>query len=179
MKKNIRILSICGSLRVNSSNHAVVKAVAAMVPENTDFIIYRGLADLPAFNDSLDEPLPVSDLREQLQWSDAVFICTPEYAFGVPGSLKNALDWIVGSGELTDKPVAVVTAAASGEHAHASILLTLKALSAKVAEEGTAIIPFIRSKLDEKGDVSDPATVAILKSTLEKLIANIEPKNQE
>jgi len=187
MKKNIRILSICGSLRANSSNNSIVKAIAALVPENMDFIIYRGLADLPPFNDSHDEPLPVMDLRKQLNESDAVFICTPEYAFGVPGVLKNLLDWTVGTGEFVGKPVAVVTAATGGEHAHASILLTLKALSAKIAEEGTAIISHVRSKLDEKGSVKDSQTIDTLKSVLHKLVNNsheirnekLEIKNEE
>ena len=173
MKKSISILSICGSLRSNSSNYAIVNALAALVPENIDFIRYNGLADLPAFDDSLDEPLPVTELRKQITDADGVFICTPEYAFGVPGALKNALDWTVGSGELAGKPVAVITAATGGENAHASLLLTLKALSARIADEGSAIISHVRAKLDDKGNLADAKTINILKSVLDKLIVNI------
>src|SRR5882672_2134474 len=105
MKKNIKILSISGSLRQNSSTHAIIHAVSGMIPAQVDFLIYNGLAALPAFNDSHDHPLSVTQLRRQLNEADGILICTPEYAFGVPGTLKNALDWTVGSGELNLKPV--------------------------------------------------------------------------
>jgi chromate reductase len=102
----------------------------------------------------------------------------PEYAFGIPGSLKNALDWTVSSGELTNKPVTVITASLSGEKAHASLLQVFTALSSKVDERATLLISFIRAKLNEKGEVSDQQTLAALRSVLDAFLASIE-KEQE
>jgi NAD(P)H-dependent FMN reductase len=99
--------------------------------------------------------------------------CTPEYAFGVPGSLKNSLDWVVSSGELTYKPVAVITAATGGEKAHASLLYTLTAISASIVENGKLLISFIRAKMNEKNEVKDPATLEDIRKVVEALIEGI------
>ncbi len=101
----IRVLAISGSLRRLSSNTALVGAVARLAPEIVDVSIYRGLADLPPFNPDIDDdrvPAAVASFRGSLQACDAVLISSPEYAHGVPGVLKNALDWVVSSGELVD-----------------------------------------------------------------------------
>jgi len=114
----------------------------------------------------------VKDLRGQLQAADGVLICTPEYAYGMPGALKNALDWTVSTGEFYDKPIATISASPSstgGEKAHASLLLTLTALAAEIVEGGTLIIPFVRTKLNAAGDVSDPETALALRSVLDAL----------
>jgi chromate reductase, NAD(P)H dehydrogenase (quinone) len=74
-----------------------------------EIILYDGVSRLPHFSPDLDgenAPAPVADWRAQLKTSDGVLISSPEYAHGVPGSLKNALDWVVGSGEFVEKPVA-------------------------------------------------------------------------
>ncbi|MBS1599448.1 MAG: NAD(P)H-dependent oxidoreductase [Bacteroidetes bacterium] len=176
MKKNIRILSICGSLRPNSSNHSIVNAIAGLMPEYVDFLRYNGLATLPAFDDSIDQSPAVINFRRQLSNADGILICTPEYAFGVPGSLKNALDWTVGTGEFVDKPVALVVASTGGENAYASLLLTLKALSARMEKDGSALISYVRSKLDNKGNVSDPETLKILQTVIDRLLVNMHDK---
>ncbi|HXS36186.1 MAG TPA: NAD(P)H-dependent oxidoreductase [Flavipsychrobacter sp.] len=175
--KKIKIVAISGSLRANSSTNAVVKVIAGMVPENVDFIIYNGLGDLPHFNDSSEVPAPVEQFRKLLRDADGILICTPEYAFGLPGVLKNALDWTVSSGEFVFKPVAVITAATGGENAHKSLLLTLTALTADIPEGGAVLIPFIRSKFDKEGNLSDPATIQLLDSVLNVLVNKIIQTN--
>ncbi|BAU27767.1 NAD(P)H-dependent FMN reductase [Aneurinibacillus soli] len=177
-ENRIKILAISGSLRSNSSNTALVRAIANLSPKNIEFTIYNGLGDLPHFNPDIDiddnEPPAVKDLRTQLKEADGVLLCTPEYANGVPGVLKNALDWIVSSGEFVNKPVAVISASPhplGGEKAHASLLLTLNMVSAEVVEGGTLIIPFINLKLKE--GVMDPGTAEDLKSVLHALIQAI------
>jgi chromate reductase, NAD(P)H dehydrogenase (quinone) len=166
----IRILGISGSLRAGSSNNAIMKVVAGMAPDDVEFIIYNGIGDLPHFNDNNETSAAVENFRRHLAQADGVFISTPEYAFGIPGSLKNALDWTVGSGDFVNKPVGLVTASSAGDKAHASLLHTLTAISADIVEGGTLLIPFIRSKINEKGDVSDPATYQALQVVLSKLI---------
>lgn len=140
-----------------------------MAPENVEVVLYEGLGSLPHFNPGLDDENSseaVKDFRAKVASSDGVILCTPEYAFGIPGSLKNALDWTVSSGDFTNKPVAVITASLNGEKAHASLLQVLGALSSKVEEQATLLIPFIRTKLNEQGEVSDQQTLTSLQSVL-------------
>ena len=170
----IKILGISGSLRTNSSATSVLKQAASLLPVNTIFQLYDGLGQLPHFDDSLEIPAEVIQFRQLITEADAVLICTPEYAFGVPGSLKNALDWTVGSGEFVNKPVAVITAASVGKNAHASLLLTLSAISANVAEDAKLLIPFIRAKLNEKGEINDPALLAEMQRVVNAFITSIE-----
>src|ERR1700710_1904667 len=108
-------------------------------------LIYEQLGLIPPFDPGLDNdnpPAPVTELQAAIKNADAVIICTPEYAFGVPGQLKNALDWLVSSSTLVDKPVMLITASSSGQYAHPSLLLTLGALSANVVENACLLISF-------------------------------------
>jgi len=171
----MRILAISGSLRASSTNTKLVRAMAALVPTDMHITIYEGLGDLPHFSPDLDgdnSPASVIDLRAQLQAADGVLICTPEYAFGVPGSLKNALDWTVSTGDFSGKLVAAVSASplwGGGDKAHASLLLTLAALGASVPKQAKLTIPHINKKLNDNGEISDPATVEALRAVLAAL----------
>jgi NAD(P)H-dependent FMN reductase len=153
----VKILAIPGSLRTASSSNLILSAVMGMAPAGVIIEKYEGVGALPHFNDPEQAPDAVLSFRARIQESDAVLICTPEYAFGVPGSLKNALDWTVSSGEFIDKPVGLITASSQGEKGHAALLLTLQAISAKVIPEGCLIISFVRSKLDADGHIKDPS----------------------
>ena len=170
LKNKIKILAVSGSLRANSSNAIILLAIEKMLPEDVGFFIYKGLGSLPHFDDAEEIPIAVSVWRKHLQEADAVLICSPEYAFGVPGSLKNALDWTVGSGEFVNKPLALITASTGGEKAHAALLHIFTALSAKIPEGGSLLISFVRSKLNAAGEISDAQTLAAVKTVLEKLI---------
>ncbi|MEO5564989.1 MAG: NADPH-dependent FMN reductase [Chitinophagaceae bacterium] len=172
MKSRKKILAISGSLRAGSSNNTIIKLVAAMAPRHIDFVIYDGLINIPPFDDVDNEP--VDKFRQLIKEADAVFICTPEYAFGVPGALKNALDWTVSSGDFDKKPVALVTASSVGDKGHASLLHTLTALSANVVPGGTLLISFVRAKLNDKGQITDKATEEAIRSVLASLINEIE-----
>ena len=121
----------------------------------------------------------VHEPRELLRDADGVLICTPEYAFGVPGSLKNALDWTVSSGEINEKPVAAISASplySGGDKAPASLLLTLTALGANVPDGGTLSIPGVKGKLDASGAVSDPVTARALGAVLDALAYAIDTR---
>src|SRR5438445_7359837 len=131
----MKIVAICGSLRARSSNLALLKAAAKIAPEVT---IYDGLASLPHFNPDDDEdgatpPPAVAELRTSLAAADGILISTPEYAHGLPGSLKNALDWLVSDGALVDKPVAILSASPTGgQFAQASLVETLRTINWQV-----------------------------------------------
>lgn len=153
----------------------LLRALAAVAPDDVAVILYDGLGDLPHFSPERDvEPAPdaVQALRDLLSGADAVVFCTPEYAHGMPGSLKNALDWLVGSGELVDKPVAALSSSPSidgGKHARVWLVQTLTVMSATVVSEASFEIGLIRTKLSPTGDVSDSATVAALRGAVAAL----------
>ncbi|SFE82521.1 NAD(P)H-dependent FMN reductase [Paenibacillus algorifonticola] len=175
MKKDIHLLAISGSLRKKSSNTALMNAIIALAAEPVRFSVYNGLGELPHFNPDLDVeegPATVRELRKQLKEADGVLICTPEYGNGVPGSLKNALDWIVSSGEFVNKRVAVVTASPSpmgGDKANASLLLTLNMINAIIVEQGTVMIPHIALKMNKEGAITDEETKQQLLAMLASL----------
>jgi hypothetical protein len=116
----VRILAVSGSLRAASSNTALLGATRALAPEGVEITLYDGLATLPHFNPDLDDldagtaPPEVANFRALLEASDGVLISSPEYAHGVPGAMKNAIDWVVSSGEIYEKPVALFNASMPG-----------------------------------------------------------------
>ena len=109
MRQSMKIVAITGSLRTASSNTALLCAMSQLAPPDVEIVLYEELGTLPHFNPDLDEDVPpesVARLRALLQAAAGVLISSPEYAHGVPGSLKNLLDWLVSAGELVGKPVA-------------------------------------------------------------------------
>jgi chromate reductase, NAD(P)H dehydrogenase (quinone) len=176
----MKILAISGSLRDRSSNTALLKAIAGLIPDGASLAIYDRLGSLPFFNPDIDGDHPpdtVKEWRTQLQDAAGVMICTPEYAHGIPGVLKNALDWIVSSGEFMHKPTAVISASPSldgGKKASASLVQTLEAMMANITEDITLSIPAVSAKLNHQGEVTDPATVEALRSLVQALIAMID-----
>ncbi|PSR52441.1 flavoprotein [Adhaeribacter arboris] len=179
----MKILGISGSLKTTSKNSVLVRAIQTFIPTNWHYTIYNGLDDLPHFSPERDiDPAPeaVQKLRSLLQTADAVLICTPEYAHGMPGSLKNALDWTVSSGEFVNKPVAALSASPSmmgGDKAHAGLVQTLTVLSAIIPEEAKIIIPGIPQKLDSNGELMDGTTIQRVKQMLEVLAETVVKGN--
>jgi chromate reductase, NAD(P)H dehydrogenase (quinone) len=117
-------------------------------------------------------PVSVKDWRDRLQKADGVIICTPEYAHGIPGVLKNALDWIVSSGEFMNKPTAVISASPSpdgGARANASLVQTLTVMTAEIVEGATLLIPAVSAKLNDQGKVTDPVTAQALRKLIKML----------
>jgi chromate reductase, NAD(P)H dehydrogenase (quinone) len=168
----VRGLAISGSLRRASSNSALIGAVARLAPGTVEMSIYRGLAEIPPFNPDLDGdnvPEAVTRFRAALQACDAVLISSPEYAHGVPGVLKNALDWVVGSGELANKPVALINASGRATHAWASLADTLAMMSAHVIVEASITVPLDGRRLDANGIVWDAELSTALRSAIEAL----------
>jgi len=167
------IFAISGSLREGSSNHNILRLLGKIIPSDINYTIYEGLRDIPAFDPGIDDDMPppaVSDLRKQLSQDDGIIICTPEYAFGVPGALKNALDWTVSSGSFSGKPTALITASTGGKNAHEAMIKILGAIDAKLTPETTLLIQFVRSKMDGEGKVTDPDTDQNLRALFDAFI---------
>ena len=158
----MQILAISGSRRPASTNTTLLKAAAALAPADVRLNFYDGLDDHPPFNPDLDKDPPhvaVAEFRFQLRKSAGVIFSSPEHAPDVPGVLKNALDWVVASGELYKKPVALFSASPSAGYAQASIVETLTVMSARVVPEACIVVPLLGKNLQECEIVaqSDPS----------------------
>ncbi len=174
-----RILAISGSLRSVSSSTAILRTMLGVAPNTINISIYEGIGNLPHFNPDIDRDealAPVLDWRNHLQEADGVIFCTPEYAHGIPGVLKNALDWIVSSGEFMHKPTAVISVSPSssgGDKANASLVQTLRVMMANITEETILCIPAISNKFNAQNQLVDPATSAALHSVIQVLDLSI------
>ena len=140
----MQILGISGSLDASSSNRALLRMVERAAT-SANVSLFESTDELPHFSPDRDDPAPdaVQRLRAAVQAADAVLIATPEYAGGIPGSLKNALDWLVSSGELYGKDAVIVSAAPSlerGVHARESLALTLRMQGARVCDSFTVAV---------------------------------------
>jgi len=173
--ETLRILGINGSLRKNSSSHVVLDEIERLLSATVSFSSYGNLADIPAFDGPPEDPQPVQHFKEQLKQADGIIIVTPEYAFGVPGAFKNALDWTVGSGDFLNKPVAMITASSHGEKAHESLHHTLTALSAHVDPSTSLLIPFIRAKIRD-GRITDHETSLAIENVAQSFLNLLRKK---
>ena len=174
--KRIHILGISGSLRADSTNTIILKTLGSLLPSDITFEIFEGLDEIAHFSPGLSDTEAVTRFKTAIAQADAVVICTPEYAFGVPGTLKNALDWTVGTGDLNDKPVSAISASplnSGGNNALASLLLTLTALGTKKNAASALSIPNVKGKISD-GAVTDAHTLSELRTQCSNLLALIE-----
>ncbi|SFD64365.1 NADPH-dependent FMN reductase [Flavobacterium phragmitis] len=129
-----KILAITGSTRSNSSNFKILQYISNHLKAEFEVEIFENIASLPHFNPDLDTENPPQEIisfRNKIEQSDGVLICTPEYVFSLPGSLKNALEWCVSTTIFSDKKTGLITASASGEMGHEQLLLIMKTLEAR------------------------------------------------
>jgi chromate reductase, NAD(P)H dehydrogenase (quinone) len=167
--ETLYILGISGSLRKQSSNTTLLRAAQKLAPKGVEFILYNDLAALPHFNPDLEHPLPlaVAKLRRHIQKADGLLFSTPEYAHGIPGSLKNMLDWLVSGSEFVAKPVALLNASSRATYAQASLLEILKTMSGHVVEEAITTIDLLGKHLDETSILANPEIAASLQKATE------------
>ena len=173
MSEKKKILAISGSTRKDSTNLQILKVIGKSVNSEYDYQIFEGLADLPHFNPDIDNETPpkeVENFRKLVEESVGVIICTPEYVFSLPGSLKNALEWGVSTTVFSKKKVGLITASASGEMAHEQLILIMKTLEAQLEEENLLLIQGVRGKINEEGKIINDETLIALK----KFIDNFE-----
>lgn len=170
----MRILAISGSLRAASSNSRLLEAAAALAPPGVDVIRYDGLGQLPHFNPEVEAqglPAQVIELRALVALADAIVISSPEYAHGVPGSLKNALDWLVSGVELPGKPVALFNASATSTYVQSALVEILTTMSARVIAGATVTLPLGANQLEPAGMVADARIAVALRAGLAALLA--------
>lgn len=171
-----KIIAICGSTRQSSSNLSLIHAIRTLYAGKLDIDILQGLTDIPHFNPDLDHENPpprVTEFRNQLRAADGILICTPEYAMGVPGTLKNAIDWTVSSMEFSSKPTALITASSMGQKAHASLMETLNIIETNIPESSQLLISFVKGKVSSNGHITDANTLEQVHKLMDSLINTI------
>jgi chromate reductase, NAD(P)H dehydrogenase (quinone) len=174
-----KVLAISGSTRQHSSNHKLINAIAALTTDELDIAVYESIATLPHYNpddDNEQAPETVKEFRRLLRNADGIIICTPEYAHGVPGSLKNAIDWTVSSSEFSHKPTALITASTDGRFGHNALLETLKVIEAENIDELHLVISFIKTKINADGNIIHQPTLDEVSSLIKRFINTIDSK---
>jgi len=164
---------------------SIIKALKKI---DTNLSIYNDLGKVPFFNSDLNNhsltvdnsPILVQELRKAINSSDGIIISTPEYAFEIPGVLKNALDWLVSSAEIVHKPVAIISASTSamgGDKANTVLLNLVNVLTGNTSKELTLTVPMVNKKIDDKGEIIDKLLTTELHTLLDKLKFKIKKEN--
>jgi chromate reductase len=173
----MRLLAISGSLRAASSNTAVLQAAARLAPAGVTVELYQKLGDLPHFNPDFDNeraPAVVAEFRAEIGAVDGVLISSPEYARGVPGTLKNALDWLVGSFEFPNKFVALINVSPRATHAQASLTTTLETMSARIVADASVTLPLLGTTLSADEIVANPELAEPLRRAIATFARAVE-----
>ena len=179
----MKLLAISGSLRAASLNTLLLQAAIRLAPATVEINLCQGLADLPLFNPDtegpdFERPAPAAVLgfRRQVQAVEGVIIASPEYAHGVSGVIKNALDWIVGSGELVGKPVAMLNASGRATLAYAALRETLSVMDSRIIDVASVTIPLIEGRDDLAGILGDARKSSTLSDALQWFVAAIQTR---
>jgi len=172
----MKILAISGSLRAASTNTALLRAAALLAPAGVEIDLYKGLGGLPHFNPDLEgvEPPAVTALRARVREAGGLLFAVPEYAHGVPGALKNLLDWLVGGEEFIYKPVALLNASPRATHAQASLRETVRTMSGCIVQEASVAVPLLGRPADPQAIAADPELSALLRAALTAFARAVE-----
>ncbi|MFJ2990322.1 NADPH-dependent FMN reductase [Collimonas sp. NPDC087041] len=167
----MKFLAISGSLRAASLNSALLRALARVSPDDIEVELYPGLGELPLFNPDLeaDDPPAVAELRRRIVSADALLIASPEYAHGITGVMKNALDWMVSCEAFVFKPLALLNASPRAVHAQAALREVVTVMSARIVDEASITLPILGAHLDEQQIVDHPQIAAALRGALTAL----------
>ena len=172
-----KILAISGSTRKESSNESILQTIKEIYRETLDVQLFNDIAGLPHFDpDPYPEKIPptVITFRELVEQADGVIICSPEYVFSLPAVLKNALEWVTATTIFSDKPVALIIAAAgSGEKALEQLVLIMNTFQVKIGNNATLLIKGARSKINSAGKISDTKTLEDIDRLMQSFISTI------
>lgn len=175
-----RILAISGSLRRDSYSTAVLQSLQPLLAPSASMELFL-LNDVPLYNADLDGTAPpqgVVRLKQAIAAADGLVICSPEYNYGMPGVLKNAIDWASRPGfasPLKDKPALIMTASpgtAGGVRAQAQIRDALAATLARPIARQHVAIASVAARLRD-GHLADDATLDFIKAALGDLLDEI------
>ncbi|PWB24775.1 NADPH-dependent FMN reductase [Flavobacterium sp. HTF] len=173
-----KIFAISGSTRKDSSNFKILKFISKNMSSKFEVEIFEDLESIPHFNpdsDTDNPPEKVTLFRNKIATAAGVIICTPEYVFSLPGSLKNALEWCVSTTVFSNKKVGLITASASGEKGHEQLGLIMKTIETDFTDKTQLLIQGIRGKMDIDGNITDKTTL----SNLLEFIRNFENQMED
>jgi len=168
-----KILAISGSTRANSTNHKFIKAIELLGGDAIRVDLFESISHLPHFNPDIsveNVPETVVAFRQMIAGADGVLICTPEYAHGVPGSMKNAIDWTVTTADLDGKPTMLITASTDGREGHKSLLETLRVIQAKGVDELQLLVSFAQTKVNQQFEITDTPTLEAIQLILKRYL---------
>ena len=167
----MNVLAVAGSLRAASINAAFCRAASRLAPPRLHITLYEALGELPLFNPELEPepPRSVRQFREAVGGADALIIASPEYAHGLSGVMKNALDWLVSEEGFVGMPVAVINTSPRAHHAHDSLLEVLRTMSATLVQEASISVPLLGGCITEAQMVTEPAISAQIRGALAAL----------
>ena len=178
----MNIVAISGSLRATSLNTAVLQAASRLAPAGVRIEIFEGIGNLPFFNSDLDGdrlPREVAEFRTVIGAADGLLISSPEYARGVAGVMKNALDWLVASFEFPNKPVALINTSPRATHALAALTLTLETMSARLVNDASITLPLLGTVNDAASIAANAEFAAPLRNALERYVEAIRTFAEE
>jgi chromate reductase len=186
---SLNVLTICGSLRKGSYNAMVQRALPELAPEGMTLKAAPSYAELPLYNADIQNstgfPAGVNVLADAIRAADGVIFCTPEYNFGIPGGLKNAIDWVsrLPNQPFAGKPIALQSASPGplgGGRVQYDMRRAMVFLDAFTLNKPEIFIGGCASKIDEKtGEIKDEATRGLIKQQLAafaSFIAQVAPK---
>jgi chromate reductase len=168
----MQIVTLCGSLRARSLNRALLRAYERLAPPELAFAHYEKIGTLPHFNPDLDGETPPSEVaafRGLVANADALVISTPEYVHALPGSFKNALDWLVSDPSFVGKSVVILHAERGSTRALDSLREVLKTMSARLIESASVLLPFGTNQLDEDAILAREDLRRLLRGSMESL----------
>ena len=181
MQQSLKVLALCGSLRQASINAALLRAAARISAPDADIEVADWLGRLPLFNpdfenviDDRELPRAVQALHLAVDAADAILIASPEYAHGVSGTIKNALDWLVSFEPFIHKPVAVINASPRAHHADDALRETLRTMSAGLVGERSFAVELLGVHMNEDTMVASASVAIVVSEAVAALRAQIQ-----
>lgn len=146
----------------------LLRATARVAPGDIHVSVFNGLGELPLFNPDLEgnRPAKVLTFQQAVAEADALLFASPEYAHGVTGTIKNALDWLVGFEPFASKVVAVLNTSPRARHADSALRETLRTMAAIIVESASISIPLLGAGLDESAMVATPSVAQAVYESL-------------
>lgn len=180
-----QLLGISGSIRRDSNNTVILRTLRDELADKVQLTLFP-LDDIPPYNadrDGENLPEPVHNLKTAIAQSDGLVICSPEYNYGMPGLLKNALDWASRPGfksPLRDKPALIMTSSPAytgGARAQHQLRETLAAALARVVARPQVVIAGVHEKIRD-GRLVDEAAVKFAGDAIDDLLREIQLARQ-
>ncbi|MDH3325696.1 MAG: NAD(P)H-dependent oxidoreductase [Gammaproteobacteria bacterium] len=177
------IVALSGSVSNKSYNTALLNAISQLSPDHINVTVLESLQNIPTFSPDIEDQLMpelVASFIDKIRRADGLIICAPEYAHGISGVLKNALDWMVSSDALVLKPVVIMTVSTSGlggVRAFSSLVQILSAMNSHVVIDASLCIPYAKLKFDDSLNLVDEITIKAIDVSLLSLERTIDQRN--